>query len=168
MQAALGGLIQFMDVPMSSFSAGPPVQPPMKVDGQRVAVSVCYEDAFGEQIIRALPAATVLANVSDDAWFGHYIAPRQHLTIARMRALETGRPLLRATNTGVTAIIGAHGRVQAEAPPFQVAALTGEIQPRRGMTPYARTGNAPVVILIVVMLAAGGFFAWRCGAVGKG
>jgi apolipoprotein N-acyltransferase len=168
MQGLLGGIVNFMQVPMSDFSKGPVRQPPLAVAGQWAGISICYEDAFGEEVIKALPKATFLVNVSDDAWFGHSIAPRQHLQIARMRALETGRPLLRATNTGVTAIIGPHGRIQAEAPPFKVAALTGEIQPRQGMTPYARTGNAPVVILIAVMLAAGGFIAWRRGPAGEG
>jgi apolipoprotein N-acyltransferase len=93
-----------------------------------------------------------LVNVSNDAWFGHSIAPQQHLQIARMRAVETGRPLLRATNTGVTAIVDAKGRLQAVAPQFEVAALSGEVQPMQGATPYVRLGNSLVVVLMAGML----------------
>lgn len=154
MERLLGGIVRFMQVPMSDFSKGPAVQPPLAVAGQQAGISICYEDAFGEEVINVLPKATFLVNVSNDAWFGHSVAPRQHLQIARMRAIESGRPLLRATNTGVTAIIDAHGKVQDEAPQFQVAALSGEIQPRQGMTPYAYAGNYPVVILVTAMLIA--------------
>lgn len=154
MEGLLGGIVRFMQVPMSDFSKGPAVQPPLAVAGQQAGISICYEDAFGEEVIHALPKATFLVNVSNDAWFGRSVAPRQHLQIARMRALETGRPLLRATNTGVTAIIDANGKIQAEAPQFQVAALSGDIQPREGMTPYAYAGNYPLVILVTGMLIA--------------
>lgn len=161
MQSLLGGIVDFMQVPMSDFSKGPAKQPPLAVAGQKAGISICYEDAFGEEVINALPEATLLVNVSNDAWFGHSIAPQQHLQIARMRALETGRPLLRATNTGLTAIVDERGRLQSVAPQFKVAALTGEIQPRQGMTPYARVGNDLVVSLVVVMLAGAGLIARR-------
>jgi apolipoprotein N-acyltransferase len=152
MQSLLGGIVDFMQVPMSDFSAGPAVQPPLAVAGQRAGISICYEDAFGEEVIRELPQATLLVNVSNDAWFGHSIAPQQHLQIARMRAAETGRPLLRATNTGMTAIVDAKGRLQQVAPQFEVAALSGEVQPMQGATPYVRFGNTLVVILMTGML----------------
>ena len=152
MQGLLGGIVDFMQVPMSDFSAGPAVQPPLAVAGQQAGISICYEDAFGEEVIRELPRATLLVNVSNDAWFGHSIAPQQHLEIARMRAVETGRPLLRATNTGVTAIVDAKGRLQKTAPQFEVAALTGVVQPMQGATPYVRVGNTLVVILMTGML----------------
>ena len=152
MRGLLGGIVDFMQVPMSDFSAGPAVQPPLAVAGQQVGISICYEDAFGEEIIRELPKATLLVNVSNDAWFGHSIAPRQHLQIAQMRAAETGRQLLRATNTGITAIIDDRGHIQKKAPQFKVAALSSEVQPMQGATPYVRLGNYAVVLLIVVML----------------
>ena len=158
LQNVLGGIVDFMQVPMSDFSAGPAVQAPLAVAGQRAGISICYEDAFGEEVIRELPKATLLVNVSNDAWFGRSIAPQQHLQIARMRALETGRPLLRATNTGMTAIVDARGRLQAVAPQFTAYALTGEAQPMQGMTPYARFGNYPVVILSTILFIAAG---WR-------
>ncbi|MDR2837721.1 MAG: apolipoprotein N-acyltransferase, partial [Azonexus sp.] len=97
--------MEWATIPMSSFSRGPANQPPLAVAGRQVAVNICYEDAFGEEIISALPQAGILANLSNTAWFGHSLAQPQHLQISRMRALETGRPMLRATNTGMTAVI---------------------------------------------------------------
>lgn len=163
MQSLLGGIVDFMQVPMSDFSKGAAKQAPLAVAGQKAGISICYEDAFGEEVINVLPEATLLVNVSNDAWFGHSIAPQQHLQIARMRALETGRPLLRATNTGLTAIVDDRGEVQSVAPQFKVAALSGEIQPRQGMTPYARAGNGLVVGVFTLMLGGAALLArrWR-------
>lgn len=158
MKAALGGLIDFMQVPMSDFTSGAARQTPLAAAGQRVGISICYEDVFGEEVIRALPEATLLVNVSNDAWFGTSIAPHQHMQIARMRALETGRPLLRATNTGVTGSIDPRGRLRAVAPQFEVHVLTDTVQPMQGLTPYARWGNVPVVVLVIVLL---GIAKWR-------
>jgi apolipoprotein N-acyltransferase len=115
-------------------------------------MSICYEDAFGEEMIRQLPAATLLANVSNDAWFGNSIAPQQHLQIAQMRALETGRYMLRATNTGMTAIVDNHGRVTTHIPQFELAALHGKAQGFTGSTPFVRWGNAAVLVLAFTML----------------
>ena len=149
----LGGLVDWMQVPMSDFSAGDPDQPPLELAGEQVAVSICFEDAFGEEIIRALPAATLLVNVSNDAWFAGSVAPAQHLQIARMRALETGRFLLRATNTGLTAVVDPRGDVQALAPPFQEHVLRATVESRTGATPYVRLGNTPVVMASLLLLA---------------
>jgi apolipoprotein N-acyltransferase len=102
-----GGVMRMLQIPLSDFSRGAPEQPPLAVAGQSVAVSICYEDAFGEELARRLPQATLLVNVSNVAWFGDSLAPAQHLQIARMRTLETGRMLLAATNSGVTAAVGA-------------------------------------------------------------
>jgi len=112
-----------------------------------VAANICYEDAFGEEIIRQLPEASVLVNVSNLAWFGDSFAPWQHAQMSQMRALETGRMMLRATNTGVTAIIDAQGRMLASLPLFTSGSLSGVIQGYAGSTPYARWGNAPVLAL---------------------
>ncbi|HHH35244.1 MAG TPA: apolipoprotein N-acyltransferase [Gammaproteobacteria bacterium] len=150
--SVLGNVVDLMDVPMSDFSAGDGRQPPLEVAGQKVAVSICFEDAFGEEIIRSLPEATVLVNVSNDAWFAGSIAPAQHLQIARMRALETGRFLLRATNTGISAVVDPRGRPVAVAPPFREYVLSSTIQPMAGATPYVRLGNAPVVWLAALLL----------------
>lgn len=154
LKGLLGGLVDLLDVPMSDFSAGPPGQAPLAVAGQRAAISICYEDAFGEEAIDALPAATLLVNVSNDAWFGGSVAPAQHLQIARMRAIETGRPMLRATNTGLTAVIGPDGRIVSRAPQFEATVLDAVVEPRRGATPYVLWGNWAVVSLESLLLVA--------------
>jgi apolipoprotein N-acyltransferase len=127
--------------PLSDLSRGGLDQRPMNLAGQKVAVNICYEDVFGEEIIKQLPEATLLANVSNDAWFGRSIGPQQHLQISQMRALETGRYMLRATNTGVTAIINERGIVLQAAEIFTTTALNGAVQGYVGETPYIRFGN---------------------------
>ncbi len=131
----------YANIPMSSFSRGPAKQAPLAVTGRQVAVNICYEDVFGEEIIGALPAAGILANLSNTAWFGRSLAQPQHLQIAQLRAAETGRPMLRATNTGMTAIVNADGTLHSALAPFTTGVLKGEIRAHRGMTPYARFGN---------------------------
>lgn len=145
-------------IPMSDFTPGAKQQAPMSIAGQKVAVNICYEDAFGEEIIRALPDATLLVNLSNVAWFGDSLAPAQHLQIAQLRALETGRMMLRATNTGMTAIVGADGRVQSALKPFTRAALRGEVQGYEGVTPYVRWGNWPAISFALLLSA---FFCRR-------
>ena len=154
----LGGLVDFMQVPMSDFSKGGDSQKPLKVANQYAGISICFEDAFGEEVINALPEATFLVNVSNDAWFDSSWAPPQHLQMARMRALESGRPMLRATNTGMTAIIDAKGVIKSAAPQFEVATISGTIQPRGGLTLYAMTGNWLVISLAILSIV---FFGWR-------
>ncbi|MBL8487066.1 MAG: apolipoprotein N-acyltransferase [Rhodocyclaceae bacterium] len=134
-------------IPMSDFSAGPPDQPPLAVAGQRLAPTICYEDLFGEELLRFLPSATLLVNLSNTAWFGRSLAQPQHLQIAQLRSLETGRPMLRATNTGMTAAIAADGTVAAVLEPFTVGALKVQVQGHRGSTPYMHAGNLPVLLI---------------------
>ena len=152
-----GWVIEVLHIPLSDFARGAVDQRPLAIGGQRVAANICYEDAFGEEIIRQLPEASVLVNVSNLAWFGDSFAPWQHAQMSQMRALETGRMMLRATNTGVTAIIDARGHVLASLPPFTTGSLSGSIQGYAGSTPYVRWGNAPVLtlwgILGLVLLA---------------
>ncbi len=150
-----GWVLAILKIPLSDFSAGGARQRPLAIAGQRVAVNVCYEDAFGEEIIRQLPEATLLVNVSNVAWFGDSLAPAQHLRIARMRALETGRPMLRATNTGVTAIVAADGKVLARLPSFTEGVLSETVQGRVGATPYVLAGNYPVILLSLICIGAG-------------
>ena len=140
-------------IPMSEFTSGARTQPPMNIAGQKVAVNICYEDAFGEELIRTLPDATLLVNISNVAWFGDSLAPAQHLQIARLRALETGRMMLRSTNTGMTAIIGVDGQILGRLPPFTQAALRGEVRAYEGITPYVRWGNVPVVVISLLLIA---------------
>jgi apolipoprotein N-acyltransferase len=156
-------LVEAFELPVSSFTPGPPAQGPIDMGEYKVGTSVCYEVAFGEEIIEPLPEATLLVNVSNDAWFGHSIGPHQHLEIARMRALETGRYLLRATNTGISAIIGPDGRIRARAPQFATEVLTGEIIPLTGATPYVRMGNAPVLVGLMLSLGLAGFLTSGAG-----
>ena len=156
----LGPVLDFLEIPMSDFSAGSPHEPPvLTLAGHPAGISICYEDAFAEEVAQALPAAAFLVNASNDAWFGDSLAPRQHLEIARMRAKETQRYLLRATNTGISAVITPSGGLGAQTRLFERAVLTAEITPLAGATPYVRLGNAaPVglaVLLIVIGVAAG-------------
>jgi apolipoprotein N-acyltransferase len=146
-----GWVLSVLQIPLTDFSRGGVAQAPLALAGQRIAVNICYEDAFGEEIIRALPEATLLVNVSNVAWFGDSLAPHQHLQIAQLRALETGRTMLRATNTGMTAIIDHHGNVAAVLPPFTQGTLNGSVQGRSGATPYVRWGNAPVIALALLV-----------------
>jgi apolipoprotein N-acyltransferase len=151
-----GWFLDLMHIPMSDFSPGPLRQPPLKVAGQRIAPNICYEDIFGEEIIAALPEATLLVNMSNTAWFGDSLAQPQHLQIARMRAMETGRTMLRATNTGMTAMLRPDGSVAAVLPAFTSGALKVEAQGYVGLTPYARWGNWPAIVAASFGLIAGG------------
>jgi len=148
-----GWVVHWLQIPMQDFTRGTPDQRPMELSGQKVAINICYEDAFGEEIIRQLPEATILVNVSNTAWFGRSLAQPQHLQIARMRALETGRPMLRATNTGMTAVIDPRGRVLAVADPFSEAVLRGQVQGYEGATPFVRVGNGLAVGLGMLLAA---------------
>ncbi len=148
-----------LNIPMGDLARGDALQAPLDIAGQRVAVNICYEDVFGEEIIRALPRATLLVNVTNDAWYGNSPVAAQHNQIAQLRALESGRMMLRATNTGVTSIIGADGKVLQQLPQHMEAVLLGMVQGYDGSTPYARWGNAAVLLLIALMLAG----AWSRG-----
>jgi len=142
-----------LDIPMSDFSRGDAKQRPLAVAGQKVAVNICYEDVFGEEIIRQLPEATILANFTNDAWWGRSLASRQHLQISQMRAVETGRSMLRATNTGVTAAIDHRGRVSDIAPEFETAVIDAQVWGRSGTTPYIRWGNYAFLLATLAMIA---------------
>jgi apolipoprotein N-acyltransferase len=147
-----GWIVNVLQIPLSDFNRGAPDARPLAIAGQRVAPNICYEDAFGEEIIRQLPEATLLVNVSNVAWFGDSLAPAQHLRISRARSLETGRYMLRATNTGVTAIIDDRGRVAARLPNFTEGVLEGGAQGREGATPYVRTGNLSMLAVAIAAL----------------
>jgi apolipoprotein N-acyltransferase len=146
-------IVKTVAIPMSDFSLGPEKPRPLSLAGQRVAPNICWEDAFGEEIIHQLPEATLLVNVSNVAWFGDSLAPSQHLQISRMRAIETGRTMLRATNTGVTAIIDPRGKVVARLAQFTEGVLAGEAQGYTGASPYVRWGNVPIVVISIALVA---------------
>ncbi len=154
---------QMMNIPLGDFARGVPNPPSFAVGRQRVAPNICYEDLFGEELARrfadAASAPTIFANVSNIAWFGNTIATAQHLNISRLRALEFQRPMLRATNTGSTAVIDHQGRVTASLAPHTRGALRHAVQGRSGLTPFAawasRAGLWPL------WLAAAGAVVWQ-------
>ncbi|MGB7815002.1 MAG: apolipoprotein N-acyltransferase [Methylotenera sp.] len=131
----------WLHMPLSDLSRGGKYQKPMQLANQKVAVNICYEDVFGEEIIRQLPEATLLVNISNDAWYGTSYAADQHMQFSQARALETGRMMLRATNTGATAAIDPHGYILAHAPHFTKTTLDVVAQGYTGSTPYVRWGN---------------------------
>jgi apolipoprotein N-acyltransferase len=147
--------MRLMNLPYSDFHSGSDTQPPLRAAGQALAPTVCYEDAYGSEQLRLARESTLLVNVTHDAWFGDSTAPHQHLDISRMRALESGRAMLRATNDGVTALIAYDGAVVRTLPQFQPAVLTGEVQPRTGVTPYLRFGNLPLLALLAAGIGLG-------------
>jgi apolipoprotein N-acyltransferase len=146
-----GWVLDWLSIPLQDFAPGSREQRPLALGSQRVAVNICYEDSFSRVILRQLPEATLLVNVSNTAWFGRSLAQPQHLQIAQLRALETGRPMLRATNTGMTAMIDPRGRVLALADPFTEAALRVRVQGHEGATPFVHIGNAPAVALAALL-----------------
>jgi apolipoprotein N-acyltransferase len=141
-----------LNMPLSDLTRGSIHQQPMNIVGEKVAINICYEDVFGEEIIRQLPAATLLVNASNDAWYGQSNAAHQHMQFSQARALETGRTVLRATNTGATAIIDPHGNILAQAPHFTETTLNGTVQGYSGITPYVRWGNWLFLIICLVGL----------------
>ena len=148
-----GWVLQILHIPLADFSRGSPRQPPLGVAGQRVALNVCYEDVFGEEMAARAADATLLVNMSNVAWFGDSLAPAQHLQIARLRAIETGRMHLTATNTGITAAIDRDGRVLGRLPQFAEARLEVSAQGYDGVTPYMRLRDWPIVFFSLACLA---------------
>jgi apolipoprotein N-acyltransferase len=142
-----------MSLPYSDFTPGAAEQPPLAAGGVKLAASICYEDAYPGAQRRAMGESTMLVNVTNDAWFGRASARFQHFQIARMRAIESRRFMLRAANDGVSAVIGERGQVVAVAPQYEPAVLRGMAQPRVGATLWLATGNAPVVAAAAVALA---------------
>jgi len=135
-----------MNIPLGDFARGVVNPPSFGVNGQRVAPNVCYEDLFGEELARRFAdpatAPTILANVSNIGWFGQTIAVPQHLNISRLRSLEFQRPMVRATNTGATAVIDHRGQATAMLAPFTRGVLQAPVEGREGLTPYARWASA--------------------------
>ncbi len=155
--------VRLMNMPLGSFARGRLDQPSFVVDGRRIAPTICYEDLFGEQLAQRFAdpaqAPQVIANLTNLGWFGDTEILPQHLQIARMRSLEFQLPSIRATNTGMTAIIDARGRVTAHLAPYTTAVLLGQVQPASGITPYAwlasHAGYAPVLLLALLGMLLG-------------
>ncbi len=150
--------LRLMSLPYDDFTAGSAHQPILSAAGEKLGLSICYEDAFGSLQLKELRQASLLINVTNNAWYGDSTAPHQHLQIARMRALESGRFLVRDANDGITAVIDPEGKIAARLAQFQEGVLRAEVQPLLGLTPYARVGNYPVVIGSFLLLAVA---AWR-------
>ncbi len=160
-QSALRGLIGFFDLPMSRIVPGDYEQPLLRAGHAGLAMSICYEIAYPELVRSSAGEADALVTISNDTWFGASIGPHQHLQIARMRALENGRPLLRATNNGVTAIVDAYGRVVGQLPQFEQGVLAGEVRGGTGRTPFGRWGSVVVVGPLCIVLLVGVVADWR-------
>jgi len=146
-------VLNYLNIPMSDFAAWPTAQLPMRLAGQPVGVSICYENEFGHLIRKSLPASAVLINLSEEGWFGNSLAPHQRLQMARMRAMESGRALIRASNNGLSALISAKGKLLTVAPQFQPDTVRGSVVPMSGVTPFVRLGNLPILLLSVMVIA---------------
>ena len=151
----LDRFLRFLQIPMSDFSSGEFGNKILITDKAVFGMSICYEDAYGTEVRQSLPDANILVNVSNDAWFGDSFAPHQHLQIARMRAIENGRYLLRATNTGISAVINNRGKIVARSPQFKPHVLNAQAELFIGETPFSQDGNTMMFIVCVIMLAIG-------------
>lgn len=154
-QPVSGFVLQQLSIKLGNFTAGGNNQPLLSAGGYSFITSICYEDVFGNHAIQGFENAAYLVNVTNDGWFGNSIEPHQHAQMARMRALETGRFLLRSTNTGLTAIVAPNGKMTQQLPLFEVGVLRGEITPMAGLTPYARLGDKPVLMFLLGLLISG-------------
>jgi len=157
-KSLLDRLLRFLKIPMSDFSSGNAEHKVLETDKAIFGMSICYEDAYGSEVRRALPDANILINVSNDAWFGDSLAPHQHLQIARMRALENNRYLLRSTNTGISAIIDDKGNIVSRSPQFKPHALNGSATLFSGVTPYSQFGNTLILSLAFLLLIFSYYF----------
>ena len=149
--------VEVMRIPMGDFYRGEKEQPAFVINDQRIAANICYEDAFGEELLPSLSnhnGANILANFSNLGWFGDSFALRQHWQMSRMRAIETSRPMLRATNTGASGAIDHQGQPIATLPAHRAAVLDVTIQGQSGLTPYTKLGNLPVLLVCILILLA--------------
>jgi apolipoprotein N-acyltransferase len=139
---------------IDEFSRGAADQPPVRAGPLLLLPAICYDDGYGSSNLHMLPAANALVTLTNDGWFGRSTARHQHLQIAQMRSIETGRYLIRAANDGISAIIGPDGRVLKTAPSFVPTVLRGSVVPMQGMPPFARFGNWLIILLGTTALAA--------------
>ena len=156
----LRGLIQLFDLPMSRNKAGDGDQSPLSAGSYTLSTSICYEVVYPDLVRAMVRDPDLLVTVSNDTWFGHSIGPWQHLQMARMRALENGRAMARATNNGVTALIDHRGNVLASLPQFEQGVLRGELEIRQGRTPFQRFGSLPTVLLCLLAVILAGCWRW--------
>jgi apolipoprotein N-acyltransferase len=150
-----------MSLPNSDFTPGALRQAPLTLAGMKIAANICYEDAYPAMLNPESRAADLLVTVTNDAWFGHSGARYMHLQIARMRALESRRYLVRAANDGVSAVIGPFGGIETQAPEFTETVLRGQVVPRQGATPYLLLGNWLAIGVAALILAGAGIAGLR-------
>ena len=155
LESLLAGTIAFFDLPMPAMTPGPEGQAPLRAAGTTIGNAICYEIIYADRVAAQARHAALLLTVSNDTWFGRSIGPLQHLQMARLRALENGRQVIRATSNGVTAIIDERGRITALAPQFEIASLAGEVTPMQGLTPFTRTGSWPTWLLAALLVLPG-------------
>lgn len=162
LEQAIRGLLPFFDLPMSSFKKGDEEQPLLKVEKDNklflIAPFICYEIVYPEFVAKMANESDLLITISNDAWFGDSLGPKQHMAIAQMRALETQRYLLRSTNTGITALVNHKGKIVKQLPTEQRATLTAYAQTRQGLTPFMKLGLWPLYLLSSIILILG---AWQ-------
>lgn len=149
---------EYVSIPMSDFSRGREIQPSFLAAGLKFSPSICFEAAFGDEIRQSAAHADILLNISNDAWFGRSKAQAQHLNIARMRAVENQKTLIRATNNGITAIISPTGAVIQSLPAFKKGWLTATVSGYETTTRYAQWGDSPWVILFILLIILIGLF----------
>jgi apolipoprotein N-acyltransferase len=151
--SVLRGLIAFFDLPMSNMATGGSGQMPLTAGAYRFMPFICYEIVYPDLVAEQAGEVDFLVTVSNDTWFGESIGPLQHLQMARMRALENQKPLLRGTNNGVTAMISQDGSITARLPQFEAGILKAEFQPRTGSTPFSQWGSWPVVVFLLAYVS---------------
>jgi apolipoprotein N-acyltransferase len=151
LEGLLRGTIAFFDLPMSHAVPGAWQQPLLRAGDIELALAICYEIVYPDLVRIGAAQADALVTLSNDAWFGRSIGPYQHMQMARMRALENGRWLLRATNNGITAIVDHEGHITARLPQFEAAVLNGTFLVMLGETPYTRYGNATALVLLLLL-----------------
>lgn len=161
LESQLRGLIDFFDLPTSIISQGPWDQRGLRVGSVGISALICYEVVYPDLVARSARENQVLLTISNDAWFADSIGPLQHMQMARMRALETRRPMIRATNNGVSAFVDHHGQIEKRAEQFVQTNLEGVVQPRSGNTPFMWWGSWPLVVLCGLMLLLLGFWGQR-------
>jgi apolipoprotein N-acyltransferase len=148
----LRGLIAFFDLPMSDIVSGPETQPLISAGTLKIATAICYEIVYPDQVAADAQNSNFLLTVSNDTWFGTSIGPLQHLEMARVRAIENRRPVVRATNNGVSALIDGNGKIVARGKQFSREIIRGELMPRNGGTPFGLWRSLPVLILCLMLL----------------
>ena len=154
-------LVAMLDIPMSDFTRWRQPQGPLYAAGNFFAASICYEDAFPEEWRNQVPTSGILLNLSEDMWFGDSLAPHQRLQMARFRSLESGRPMIRASNNGLSSVINWRGGIDAIAPQFVKTVVRAQVRPRTGVTPHTVYGNTPALLLAAIILALGLLFGGR-------